>query len=118
MSTIQLNEIRPRYADVSDAQRQEMIGITALHCGQLYRSRFEASEEGVRAVLRRLRRQEAVKLQEVDDRIARLRQEILDAENARKVLLDEAFDNGNYVATSELCDAATTNKVIRRSVKV
>lgn len=83
-----------------------------------YGFRFAATAAGVKAKLRRLRPQEAARLQEIDDDIERTRQHLKELGEVRKLVLREAFERGHVVTVAELRQAAESKTPLEENVEL
>lgn len=72
-----------------------------VHAGYVART-VPASAEGVKSIIRRLRDQEAAKLEAIDQRIAELEEALSKARAGREEALREAWRKGNVVTLAEV----------------
>lgn len=83
-----------------------------------YGFRFAATAAGVKAVLRRLRPQEAARLQEIDAEVEQLKARIKELGQQRQTTLREAFERGHVVTVAELRQAAESKTPLEETVEL
>jgi cell division protein FtsB len=130
---LQTDKLHPRYLEIRVTRPMGVVGgmlfQESVRTGKIDKNTFEflgvknhgfrfaATAAGVKAVLRRLRPQEASRLNEIDAEVELLKARIKELGQERQLVLREAFERGHVVTVAELRQAAEDKSALEETVE-